>query len=446
MGEMMPQKIDKLGNTTLGIISSTVVVLPFIMFLKLGSSHQLLAILPFVIFYTFRMTGIFFIRGIKTTLNSYTLLKLAIYCGVFGSLLGVIGVFWRPVAIAAGVFLGMSAAWLPTAQATIKYYRRENDLAAPKSVGISLLSLALLGGVLFLPGDIGFVSFFSIYLLMYLLALPTLNKITYQVTADDLEGYSPRYLIIFGVFFGLIFSLRSSRLLANVIQFDYFIEATILAVLGLLASEIFANKYVRRRLSQQLNYLTVLNGAVGNYLFLFSSLYVAGYYGHRYLFMKFYLPYILGLVLAPKLVQKIGINSKQIGLLGMFLGLLVVVVTPFFAVGVLILTTFKGVLNHWLTDNYMQEETLPADKRIWVKYSIQSIGSILHQFILMLIGSLLVFENHAAITQFFIITSQKTPTLASQSLMQQWNNVASAILLLAIGAYFCGQMVHNKRV
>lgn len=431
----MQRSMNKIGNTTLGMISSTVIVLPFIIFLKLGSSHQLLAILPFVIFYTFRMTGIFFIRGIKTKLNSYSLLKIAIYCGICGSFIGFVGLFWQPLVLIAGLFLGLSAAWLPTANATIKYYRHENDLPAPKSISLSLLVLVLMGGVLFLPGTSGPAIFFIVYGMMYLLALPTLTKIDYQVTVDELTGYSPRYLILFVVFFVLIFALRSSRLLADTVQFDYFAYGSVFIILCLISSEFLANKYLQRRIPNKISYLTAINGAVGNYLFLFSSLYAAGYYGHEKLFSNFYLPYVLGIVLAPKVAQVFKAKEKQAGIVGIFIGLLVVALTPFFAIGVLGLSTFKGVLNHWLTDKYMQQDTLPSDKRIWIKYSIQSIGSIMHQFILMLVGSLLVIENQASIKQFFVITSQKTPTLTSQALMRQWNVLATSILLVAVIGY-----------
>lgn len=428
--------INKIGNTTLNIISSTVVVLPFIFFLKQSETHQLMAVLPFVIFYTFRMTGIFFIRAIKSTLNSYTLLKLSIYCGIIASFIGFLGIFLQPLELISGLLLGLSAAWLPTANTTIKYYRKENKVPTPKSIGLSLLVLLLMGGILYLPNTIGFATFFVIYGLMYIIALPTLTSVSdYEVTVHDLEEYSPRYMILFIIFFILIFILRSSRLLSNIVQFDYFIIGSIFIILCLIIAELFAAKYLNRRLSNKLSYLTAINGAVGNYLFLFSSLYAAGYYGHNHLFLYFYLPYILGIVLAPKVSKMVNKKEKQSGLIGIFLGLLLVMLTPFFALGVLMLSTFKGVLNNWLTDDYMRQDKIPSDKRVWIKYSIQSIGSVTHQFILMLIGSLLVFENQASIKQFFVITTQKIPTLTSQELMQKWNIIASGILLIGIIVY-----------
>ncbi|MCP0888122.1 hypothetical protein LB941_12490, partial [Ligilactobacillus sp. WILCCON 0076] len=75
--------------------------------------------------------------------NSYTLLKLAIYCGFLGSLFGLFGVVFPYLELIAGFFLGLSAAWLPMASNTIKYYRVENDIVGSKNIGITVLLLVL---------------------------------------------------------------------------------------------------------------------------------------------------------------------------------------------------------------------------------------------------------------------------------------------------------------
>ncbi|MCP0888110.1 hypothetical protein LB941_12350, partial [Ligilactobacillus sp. WILCCON 0076] len=67
--------------------------------------------------------------------------------------------------------------------------------------------------------------------------------------------------------------------------------------------------------------MTILNGALGNYLFLFSSLYAAGYYGHSQLIVKFYLPYILGIMIAPKVGSLLGGINKKFALIGILSGL-----------------------------------------------------------------------------------------------------------------------------
>ncbi|MDV3526277.1 hypothetical protein [Lactiplantibacillus plantarum] len=83
----------------------------------------------------------FFIRGIRTKINSYILLKLAIYCGLLGSLFGLVGVSFLELELVSGLFLGLSAAWLPMANNTINYYKFENHLTDSKNMGITVLSL-----------------------------------------------------------------------------------------------------------------------------------------------------------------------------------------------------------------------------------------------------------------------------------------------------------------
>lgn len=80
----MTNQLPIVGKSALTILSSTIIVLPFMLLIQLSNGQSLLTVLPFVLFYTFRMTGIFFIRGIKTRLHSLSLLKLALYCGLLG--------------------------------------------------------------------------------------------------------------------------------------------------------------------------------------------------------------------------------------------------------------------------------------------------------------------------------------------------------------------------
>ena len=98
--------------------------------------------------------------------------------------------------------------------------------------------------------------------------------------------------------------------------------------------------------------MTAINGAVGNYLFLFCSLYVAGFYGHQHLFLQFYLPYVLGIVFASKVKNLLGNNVKTYSLIGIFLGLLLIVFSPLFALGLFLTSLFKGSLNSSLTQDY----------------------------------------------------------------------------------------------
>ena len=92
----MENKFMVVGKSALAILSSTIIVLPFMLLVQLSNGKTFLTVLPFVLFYTFRMTGIFFIRGIKTKLNSFNLLRISLYCGLLGCIFGMVGtLYWR---------------------------------------------------------------------------------------------------------------------------------------------------------------------------------------------------------------------------------------------------------------------------------------------------------------------------------------------------------------
>lgn len=76
-----------------------------------------------------------------------------------------------------------------------------------------------------------------------------------------------------------------------------------------------------------------------------------------------------------------------------------IVFSPLFALGLFLTSLFKGSLNSSLTQDYENTVNIVEDKRIWVKYTIQNIGSILHQFLLMLLGSLIIIKKTAYLSR-----------------------------------------------
>lgn len=433
----MNKYILTIGNSALNVLSSTVTVLPFIFFLRISGAHTMLSILPFVIFYTLRTTGIFLIRGLKTSLNSAGLVKISLYSGILGSVLGVFGTFLPELYIGSGFFLGLSAAWLPTANTAIKFFRIKNNLFSHKNKYVTILILIVIGYILVIPSEISCIIFFLFYSFLYLPAITTLSILDkYNVDSHDLENYSYGYLGLFLIFFILIFSLRSSRLLMSIIQFDYFIWGSLLLAIILIISKLFGNQVPQRKVPNLLSYISIINGALGNYLFLFASLYVAGYYGHHDLFGGFYVPYIIGVIIAPIVNKSLVKKNDHIFFIILFLGLILIFFKPTFSLGVLTLSIVNGCLNSRLNQLYMNQNNLPSDKRIWVKNTIQSTGSIVYQFIIMITGSFIVGDSKNSIKELLEVTRQGIPSSYSKQLMVKWNHVMTTILLIMIIFYY----------
>lgn len=61
----MINQLPIVGKSALAILSSTIIVLPFMLLIQLSNGQSLLTVLPFVLFYTFRMTGFSLFEGLR---------------------------------------------------------------------------------------------------------------------------------------------------------------------------------------------------------------------------------------------------------------------------------------------------------------------------------------------------------------------------------------------
>ena len=142
----MNKKIESLGNTALSLLSNTIIVVPYLLYIQLSDGHNLLTILPFVLFYTLRMTGIFLVRGINLSLTSLGLLKISLLLGLAGSLIGIAGAYSFPLYSISGMLLGLSGALLPPSNQSIRFFLKEEGQKISHS---NLLTTVLLTAVLF---------------------------------------------------------------------------------------------------------------------------------------------------------------------------------------------------------------------------------------------------------------------------------------------------------
>lgn len=432
----MSQKINLIGQAALSIISMTIVIIPFMLFLQLSDGVNWMTIIPFALFYIFRMTGIFFIRGIKTSLNSYNLLKISLLCGMIGCSFSVLGSIYFPMYIFGGFFLGLSGAWLPPSKTEVSIYLKKQNEQQKNTTILSIIMIIVLGITLFLPAPFRYSCCFLFYGFMYVISLYKTNQYSgYKIDSHELEEAKYSYLILFFIFFILLFLLRTSRLMLNSVEFDYFVYGYFCLIIVVILSTFFFRKHFKRKIPRSLSFITIINGALGNYLFLFCSLYTGGYYGKEHIVFKMYIPYVLGMILSTPIEKMLSKNLKNYSLMGTIVGLLIILSTPFFTIGIFCTSLFKSSLNSWLTKQYSDTPSLPNDKKIWVKYTIQTIGSISHQFILMVVASLILTRTGKTIREFFIYSSKAEATSKSMEVMQSWNHIATGLILLLIIIY-----------
>ncbi|MGF1945412.1 hypothetical protein ACQUE9_16470, partial [Enterococcus casseliflavus] len=94
-------------------------------------------------------------------------------------------------------------------------------------------------------------------------------------------------------FFLLLFGLRAARLIKSNALFEWAITGFLFLFALLLITLTKRSKSWRQPL--HLNILTFIRGVIGNFLFLFGSVYVTGRFGAQALSTHVYLPYALGL-------------------------------------------------------------------------------------------------------------------------------------------------------
>ena len=169
----MFEKLKRFGRnytqTTPFILSNTIILIPYLLFLGLTDSHNWLTILPFTLFYAFRMTGLFLVNSLRFGLDSYTLLMIALLIGGAGSLLGILGVFYFPLFYFSSVLLGLSAAWLVPANTTVNFHEKTQGFINMdgKKYLFAAIWLFILYQAIGLPAPTQIAASFTIYTLFY---------------------------------------------------------------------------------------------------------------------------------------------------------------------------------------------------------------------------------------------------------------------------------------
>ncbi len=393
----MFEKLKRFGRnftqTTPFILSNTVIFIPYLLFLGLTDSHNWLTILPFTLFYAFRMTGLFLVNSLRFGLDSYTLLMIALLIGGAGSLLGILGVFYFPLFYFplfyfSSVLLGLSAAWLVPANTTVNFHEKTQGFINMdgKKYLFAAIWLFLLYQAIELPAPTQIAASFTIYTLFYVMAYHTVSHYPrYELDFKDIKRnlVATRELVLFLIFFGLLFLLRNARLLFDERLFDLAIYGFLL--LFILFVFVLGHQKKEWKLPSWLNLFTFLNGMLGNFLFLFSSFYVGILYGLEKLSIFMYLPYAAGLIAAkivgPWILKRLTWSPLAMQLLGLSSSLLVLLIPNGFAIGVFLLSFWHVVTGSWLNKEYYQTDTaIPMDRRIVVKKKEWKLPSWLNLF------------------------------------------------------------------
>lgn len=432
--------LDTLGNSTLFLINYTIIFIPFFLFIKLSDGKDIVTALPFVLFYCLRLTGISLLLSIKNTVNSLHLLFLSLALAFIGSVLAAFGPYFFPLYFFSSIFLGLGASWVMPAEISVNYYEAQKGWRTKTNYPMVLVILAVFFAVFhFFYNSTLIMLFYSLFFVFSFLAVRHFPAYDLTAPVEDRE-VSKQEFISFILFFILLFFLRTGRLVGNRSFFDY---ATIAASILFLVITLFGNqitKSIPRRAPSHLRLLTYLDGFISNYVFLFGSIYITGIYGEQDLVKKLFLPFFLGMTLAmylnPKMKKLWGEHLKTYSLLAVLAGLFLILTNTWITFSIFLISFFRTLFNSWITSSFYQMDSIPQDKRVLTKFTIQNRGSMLHQFILMGIIILLSKFDRTSIMMFLTFEIDKQSSLSVKELVHQANYIASTLIILLILANF----------
>mgnify|MGYP004719385329 CR=1 FL=1 len=93
------------AHHALFVLSNTLTIVPYIFFLSISKEQTLFAILAFVLYYTFKMTGVFFLQTLPQFSTS-ALLTISLWIGTVGALFGIFSMVWGSAILPAAALIG----------------------------------------------------------------------------------------------------------------------------------------------------------------------------------------------------------------------------------------------------------------------------------------------------------------------------------------------------
>ncbi|WP_430607037.1 hypothetical protein IGJ55_000086 [Enterococcus sp. AZ170] len=435
-------KLKELARNALQVapftLSNTITFIPYFLFLSLSDGKTMERILPFVLFYTFRMTGIFLLKSFKLALTSFNVLIISILIGGAGCLLGVMGQFYFPAYLFSAVLLGLSASWLPAANTTVNYHEKRQGysvLTARKYLFIILILAGVISS-LTLTKELRIPLILGEYTLLYIAAYHTVTHYPdYEIDFNEVDQQviAIKEFFLFLVFFALLLFIRSARLLFD----PQLLDAGIIgfSVLFLISAWYLNRRRKTWKLPLWLNLLTFGNGMCMNFLLLFGTFYVSLRLGASRLTVNLYVPYILGIVASAfviKLLYRLfaTLDPKTVHVGGFIFSLFLLLFRPLFPIGVFLLSCLISATGNFLNRSYYQEEILPQDQRIITKYSTQTKGSVSHQLLLMSILWLLAKQAHLPVKTVLQITAHRTQNPGALQLVEHIHIISIVGLIL----------------
>lgn len=427
------------------LLNSSLIAIPYLLFLRLINGTNLSTILPLVIFYTLRMTGVFLLRSIKTGVGSYSVLLFSFVLGFIGAAFGVLGVFYFPLFIVSAVFMGLSTAFIKPIFTMVNFHKHDEKKKAdaPGKTKGKFLPLAFvvvfLLALMALPGTVQTFSVMLLYVVLFAMALySTARDPEYEFRLAHLKDavVSFKGAVVFIVFFVLLAVLRIARRTLDAKELD--LVAIWFSAAFLIAIFIVFLRRKRAKLPLWLNLISLANGMCGNFLFIFGSFYIGALYGINAATAQVYIPFVLGMGAAMALatrIQRLFKNTSPIvvQIVGLCASLILLMTPLFFPVSIFLVSFFFSGTSAWLDREFYDTQSIPYDRRLISKFTLQDIGSITYQFLIAVL-ILVIFQYFGMpVSTFFTLTenvAHSSSLVTAMDITKFWGCLILAALFI----------------
>lgn len=347
-------------------------------------------VLPLILYFSFKTTILFLVRLKPITVN--LLLQLSIITGIVGSFLGSLYETNLYFGLIAGALLGVCSGTLYPSFLTVTFHEKTyNNFANSKKDQL----YSMVFGLIYSVALFGFINWSIPYTFVFLgcsLILLLLIISVYPNYEIFDEGEDPEYplfetLFLFVTGFFVIFILKADKNLGIANSLPIFF--IFLVTLMIIYSFFVIKTKPERRLTPFFTKLLIYKGMITNFILVFCTFYQLIKEGGTAIY-KIYIIYLIAVTLAPTIyafLLKKFLETRifEVITFGIFCGFLLILWSPTFYVGILVLSLFNSQLNLRLNNHVYLHANLPKDYRLIAKYRLTNVGSILHQLLMMFV-------------------------------------------------------------
>ncbi|MEG0256055.1 MAG: hypothetical protein RR554_09275, partial [Vagococcus sp.] len=256
--------------------------------------------------------------------------------------------------------------------------------------------------------SITFTFLFLAISLLFLFVILTVYP-EYEIVdeADYPEASIVESLFLFIIGFFSIFIIKADKRLGTAHSLPFFFLFLLIVVIIYLV--LLYKTKPERRYSKSLTQKVIFKGMLTNFILVFCPFYQLIEHGGQAIY-QVYGVYLAGIIVSPTIFSLLGKQVKRTQLVfwGILLGLVLLLFNSTFFIGIFVVTLFNSHLNQLLNQWVYKNGDLPQDYRLYAKYRLNNLGSIIHQIVMMLLIYLItLITRSASIGEIFMSYSNK---------------------------------------